>query len=71
MDKNSDKARYELEVEAEELSYVIRRLDAVRGMVRESWSGDAAKTFLSKLEVVIAETENAKKTIDRAAGNVG
>lgn len=71
MDKNSDRTRYELEVEAEELSDVIRRLDAVRGMVRESWSGDASKAFLSKLEAVIAETENAKKMIDRAAGNVG
>lgn len=71
MDRKDDKTRYELEVEAEELSDVLRRLDAVRGMVRESWSGDASKAFLSKLEAVIAETENAKKTIDRAAGNVG
>ena len=71
MDRKDDKTRYELEVEAEELSDVLRRLDAVRGMVRESWSGDASKAFLNKLEAVIAETENAKKTIDRVAGNVG
>ena len=71
MDRKEDKTRYELEVEAEELSDVLRRLDAVRGMVRESWSGDASKAFLNKLEAVIAETENAKKTIDRVAGNVG
>ena len=71
MDRKEDKTRYELEVEAEELSDVLRRLDAVRGMVRESWAGDASKAFLSKLEDMIAETEDVKKMIDRAAGNIG
>ena len=66
MDRKDDKTRYELEVEAEELSDVLRRLDAVRGMVRESWAGDASKAFLSKLEDMTAEVENVKKTIDRA-----
>ena len=64
MSRDSSKTRYELEAEAEELSDVLRRLDAVRGMVKESWAGDASKAFLSKLEDVTAEVENVKKMID-------
>ncbi|MBR2548040.1 MAG: WXG100 family type VII secretion target [Eubacterium sp.] len=71
MDNDNDRTRYELQAEAEELADVIRRLDAVRGIVRESWSGDASKTFLGRLDNVIAEAEDAKKTIDRAADNIG
>lgn len=71
MDNNdNDRTRYELQAEAEELADVIRRLDAVRSMVRESWSGGASKIFLVKLENVIAEAEDAKKTIERAAGDL-
>ncbi len=71
MNIDNDRTRYELQAEAEELADVIRRLDAVRSMVRESWSGDASKAFLVKLENVIAEAEDAKKTIEITVGDIG
>ena len=71
MNIDNDRTRYELQAEAEELADVIRRLDAVRSMVRESWSGGASKAFLVKLENVIGEAEDTKKTIERTVEDIG
>lgn len=64
MDRD-EKTRYELQIEAEELSEVLRRLDAVRGMINESWAGDASKAFQEKLKTVIAEGEDVKDMLKR------
>lgn len=64
MDRD-ERTRYELQIEAEELSEVLRRLDAVRGMINESWAGDASEAFQEKLETVIAEGEDVKDMLKR------